>query len=332
MELASDVGPMPMQIGVLLLRRPAPSFDLTAAVTTRGIRATECPGSRHRPVPTPFGCGRPVWVDDPGFDARAHVTVRACPRPGDEAAVLDTTLAVVTDPLPRSRPLWAATFLTGLRDGAIGLVIMLHHVLADGIGGLAVLSALVDGGSPLGGSADRAFPRPGPGLVALAADAWTNRLHTLARSRRSAQRGGSVRRAGRGPDDVRPLDGVLAQPAHGHSATATGRPTDPDAVRAAAHARGGTVNDLVLSAIIGLLATLLRGRGEPVPARLVVSVMVSARPTKAARPGNHVGAIPVALPTAGVPLDRMQATPRSPGPATSRPLAPRRCCCGRSFG
>ena len=47
-------------------------------------------------------------------------------------------------PLPRSRPLWSATFVTGLADGGTGLVIVMNHVLADGIGGLAVLARLVD--------------------------------------------------------------------------------------------------------------------------------------------------------------------------------------------
>ena len=47
-------------------------------------------------------------------------------------------------PLPRSRPLWSATFVTGLADGGTGLVIVMNHVLADGIGGLAVLAGLVD--------------------------------------------------------------------------------------------------------------------------------------------------------------------------------------------
>ena len=48
------------------------------------------------------------------------------------------------EPLPRSQPLWSATFVTGLASGGTGLVIVMNHVLADGIGGLAVLARLVD--------------------------------------------------------------------------------------------------------------------------------------------------------------------------------------------
>ena len=43
-----------------------------------------------------------------------------------------------------------------------------------------------------------------------------------------------------------------------------------------AHRAGGTVNDVVLTAVIGALLTTLRARGEH-PAQLVVSVPVSGR-------------------------------------------------------
>jgi hypothetical protein len=59
---------------------------------------------------------------------------------------------------------------------------------------------------------------------------------------------------------------------------------------------------------MGALATLLHHRNEPAPARLVVSVPVSARTTAgSAQLGNRVGAIPVALPTGGVPSARLRA-------------------------
>ncbi len=67
-----------------------------------------------------------------------------CPPPGDERALLDLAAAQLGEPLPRSRPLWSATFVTGLADGGTGLLVIMDHVLADGIAGLAVLGTLVD--------------------------------------------------------------------------------------------------------------------------------------------------------------------------------------------
>ncbi len=36
-------------------------------------------------------------------------------------------------PLDRSRPLWELWLLTGLADGNVGLLIRLHHAVADGV-------------------------------------------------------------------------------------------------------------------------------------------------------------------------------------------------------
>ncbi len=38
--------------------------------------------------------------------------------------------------------------VTGLADGAAALIFVLHHVLADGIGGLVVLARLVGSAAP----------------------------------------------------------------------------------------------------------------------------------------------------------------------------------------
>jgi diacylglycerol O-acyltransferase len=73
--------------------------------------------------------------------------------------------------MPRSRPLWPATIVTGLADDGTGLVIVVNHVLADGIGGLAVLATLVDEapGPPTGNPGRARFPVPAPGDPAVRA-------------------------------------------------------------------------------------------------------------------------------------------------------------------
>src|SRR5262249_15611236 len=156
---------------------------------------------------------RPYWADDPEFDVRAHVRRVCCPPPGDERTLLDVAAAELVRPLPRSRPLWSAAFVSGLADGGTGLVIVVNHVLADGIAGLAVLAALLDPGSvaattpaitaaatrtitaaatptitaaatPTIAATDnskmRAFPAGVPSVRTLAADAWARRARRLA--------------------------------------------------------------------------------------------------------------------------------------------------------
>ena len=102
------------------------------------------PRLRQRLIAPPFGCGGPIWVDDPRFDIRRHVRAGACHAPADEPALLEAALAEIAAPLPRTAPLWSAVLITGLADGSIALVLVLHHALADGVGGLAVLTNLID--------------------------------------------------------------------------------------------------------------------------------------------------------------------------------------------
>jgi len=56
------------------------------------------PRLRQRLVRVPPGCGRPVWIDDPGFDAARHVRILPCPDPGDEQALLDVAAAKAPSP------------------------------------------------------------------------------------------------------------------------------------------------------------------------------------------------------------------------------------------
>jgi hypothetical protein len=64
-----------------------------------------------------------------------------------------------------------------------------------------------------------------------------------------------------------------------------------------AHRRRCTLNDLVLVAVTGALAAILRLRGEE-PSELVVSVPISARRAATTdQLGNQTGVVPLAIPT-----------------------------------
>jgi WS/DGAT/MGAT family acyltransferase len=301
MQLATDVGPAPMHVGAVLVLGSGPEFSVQEARRLLGERVRAVPRLRQRLRRAPPGSGRPFWADDPAFDLRHHVRQRPCPPPGDERALLDVAAAVTGEPLPRSRPLWSATFVTGLADGRTGLVIVMNHVLADGIGGLAVLARLVDGvpGPPPGTPEAAGFPVPAPSTRTLAADAWAGR------ARRLTHLAGSVRTIRRG---VAELGG--ARPPRMLPPTSLNRPTGPqrrlDAVaadlaviRELGHAHGGTINDVILAAIAGALRALMASRGEELDL-VTASVPVSARQAATGgQLGNQVGVMPVALPTRG---------------------------------
>ena len=342
MQLATDVGPRPMHVGAVLVLGAAAGFRADDAERLLAERIRGVPRLRQRLRRAPPGCGRPFWSDDPAFDVRQHIRARPCPPPGGERALLDAAADLFRVPLPRSRPLWSATFVTGLEDGGTGLVVVMHHVLADGIGGLAVLAGLVDGppglppapprrapgradprsagsgvpatadpppaGSGVPAAADPApagFPVPAPGWRALAADAWAARLHGLAHLAARA------RTAGQG---LAELGG--ARPPRRFPATSLNRPTGPArrldvvtadlaALRDLGHACGGTVNDVVLAAAAGALRSLLASRGEELP-WVTISVPVSARQAATVgQLGNQVGVMLVTIPASGRLADRV---------------------------
>ena len=300
MQLATDVGPAPMHVGAVLVLDTGPGFSVAEAQRLLGQRVRAVPRLRQRLRRAPPGCGRPFWADDPAFDLRHHVRQLPSPPPGDERALLEVAAAVTGEPLPRARPLWSATFVTGLADGGTGLVIVMNHVLADGIGGLAVLARLVDEApGPPPGDPQAGFPVPAPRAHALAADAWAGRARGLTHPARSVR---TIRQG------LAELGG--ARPPRRLPPTSLNRPTGPQrrldviaadlaAIRDLGHAHGGTVNDVILAVIAGALRALLASRGERLDL-VTASVPVSARQAATGgQLGNQVGVMPVTLPTRG---------------------------------
>ena len=289
--LASDCGPAPMHLGAVLLVDGAD--DGTTGVPDAFLdRAARVPrlaqvlvGPRRRPV----------WWRDPSADPAGHLSARHLDG-GGERAVLDVAAELVCTPLDDTRPLWSAHWLTGWDDSGVrrgALVVVLHHVLVDGIGGLGVLAALADPDDAADEPPEASAPRAAdmrPGLRA-----WLHGLLELG--------GGLPARAARTsltrPTGPRRRIGVVRVPLA--------------AFRDGAHRHGGSVNDPMVAAVVGALTGLLAEHGER-PRRLVVSVPVSARPAGDRRAGNANGVIPVAVPTG---LDR-EARVRHVAAATAR--------------
>ncbi|WP_394768882.1 wax ester/triacylglycerol synthase domain-containing protein [Lacisediminihabitans sp.] len=301
MSLASDRGSAPMQVGAVLMLDVGQGFEPERLVRAIEQRLPAIPRLRQRLERAPFGCGRPIWVDDAEFRLADHLSIVACLSPPGPASVLDVAAGLITSRLPHDRPLWRASIVTSLGDGGAALVIVYHHVLADGIGGLAVLAALA--GAP---SEDPLFPRSRPGTAELARDAARDRVCALTRlpsalarlARAALQLGPALR--------TRPPRSSLNRPTGRRRRFATVA-CELQRVRETAHGHQATVNDVVLSAITGALRRLLAERGEP-SETIVVSVPFSARRTTAAsRLGNASGVIPLRLPATGDPDERLDA-------------------------
>lgn len=334
MSLVAERGSTPMQVGAVLLLDASGGLDPAAAVEDLGRRVAAVPRLRQRLVPVPPGCGRPIWVDDPAFDIHRQITTVRLPDPRSvpageppageaqaagaqagrtpagslpEEAVLDVAAELMRTPLPRDRPLWAGILVTAPAAAQAALIVVFHHVLADGIGGLAVLGSLVDpapaGAAPPSGSTP--FPRPRPSNRQVASDAMRLRLHALRGLPRALTRlaaaTGQLRLVGHGRVPRNSLN-VPTGPRRRFLSIRM----DLATTLAAARARHATVNDILLVVVAGALRRLLAGRGEHLDP-VVVSVPFSARQqASAAQLGNASGVIPLRIPASGAPDERVR--------------------------
>jgi diacylglycerol O-acyltransferase / wax synthase len=300
--LAMDTRGMPEQFGVILMFGESSGPDLAGARRLLAERVPAVPRLRQRLVRVPWGCGGPIWADDSGFDIRRQVRAVECADPGDEPALLDTALSVIANPLPRTAPLWSAVLVTGPAQNTLALVIVLHHVLADGVGGLAVLASLIDAPGDAPGAS---FPRRAPTTASLAREALTGRLEALRHAgrswhllRESMNAGGGLRPPPAAPCSLNQRTGARRRLVVIRTSLA--------AVRAAAHRHGATVNDAVLVAVAGALHRVLLARGESVGS-LVVTVPVSGR-GQGREPalGNMVSPMLVSVPATGPTPGRLR--------------------------
>jgi diacylglycerol O-acyltransferase / wax synthase len=299
--LAMEAGKVPEQFAAILLLEPSGDFSLSDLRGMISERILAVPRLRQRLIKVPVGCGHPVWVDDRDFDIDHHVRAVSCRPPGDERALFDTALSVIMEPLPRKAPLWSVVLITELADGRAVVVVVLHHVLADGLGGVNVLAALVDPGLEPAGVP---FPRPRPALPVLARDALLTRLRGM---RQAAGSWRCLRRAMFAGGGFRPDPAVhcsLVQPTSSRLGMAAVR-LERARLAAAAHRNGATTNDAVLVAVGAALHQILLSKGESVDP-IAITVPVSGR---GSRPGPAVGNLVspmlVEVPTSGAVRERL---------------------------
>lgn len=106
------------------------------------------PRMRQRVSSPPLRLGPPRWTVEPSFDLDFHVRRVRLPEPGDRTALLRALEPIAASAFDRARPLWEFTLFEGLRraDGgeAAALAMKVHHSVTDGVGGMTLLSELVD--------------------------------------------------------------------------------------------------------------------------------------------------------------------------------------------
>ena len=108
-------------------------------------RATRViPRLRQRVLSPPLRIGPPRWVVESTFDLDFHLRRLRLPPPGDAPALLDALQPIASCSFDRARPLWEFTLFEGLEGGRAALAMKVHHSITDGVGGMALLTELVD--------------------------------------------------------------------------------------------------------------------------------------------------------------------------------------------
>jgi WS/DGAT/MGAT family acyltransferase len=293
--LAMDRGTVPEQFAVILQLEQSGDLSLPQLRQLIGDRIRALPLLRQRLINVPPACGRSVWVDDHDFGIERHVRAVQCGAPGDERALLEAALSVIMEPLSRQAPLWSVVLITHLADDGAAVVVVLHHVLADGLGGLNVLATLLDPGAP---PADLPFPRPRPTVSSLARDAWLTRVDGLRRTPASWQLLRRAMFAGGGFHPTRATPCSLMQPTGPRREIGVVR-LDRARLAAAAHRYGATTNDAVLVAIAAALHQVLLSEGESVDPIAIAVPVSGRRPSGGRGVGNLVSPMLVYVPTSG---------------------------------
>ena len=316
--LHQEDGGAHMHIGGLgIFAGPPPSGEQFRAHIASRLHLV--PRYRQRVVEMPYGTGRPVWVEDAGFRLGYHVRHTALPSPGSTDQLLTLTSRVLSQRLDRTKPLWEIWLVEGLEDGRWAVVSKTHHAMIDGVGGVDLMTALLDL-TPDAPPVDEVpwTPQPTPDRVALLAQGAKGAARNLVGlGSKGAALALHPRQAVRETAAVVTALGAAAAPlVAGAPRSCLNRNPGPhrrvEVVRTSLadyktvkQVFGATVNDVVLTAVAGALGRYLAGRDEPDELRACVPV--SLRGTdKVGALGNEITIMQAPLPIAVTdPVERL---------------------------
>jgi WS/DGAT/MGAT family acyltransferase len=267
-----------MVIVTLMFLATPPDWDeVVRLLRTRVL--DRYPVFTQRPVPGALGLGLPWWQDDPAFDLDRHVRRLTLAAPGDDDALQSHVEDHLHLPLDREHPLWEMQLIDGHRDGAV-VFARVHHAMADGISLARVLTSLTDG-EP--GAPDEEPSRRRGHRLATSAALVRDGLGRLARVGTPSGGAALVRGGTRTAEVVaqlllthRPPSLLSGSPSPSKRVVWTG-PMPLGALKEVAHLQGGTLNDVLMSAMAGALCRYQQEHGAR-PVDLVTMVPVNLRP------------------------------------------------------
>lgn len=292
--------------------------DFERLLTTVERRLLAFDRFRQRVVPPRVPFGNYTWEIDPHFDIRAHVHRIALPAPGDKAALQNLMSDITSTPLDRARPLWQFSVIEGYQDGWV-LAGRLHHAIADGIALMRVLLSMTDMSADAPPPEQPVSAPPGKrrGIIRRVTAPATSLARTTVGMADAVlhQSLETFRNPGRlidlakiGADNAATLAKMTLRLPDPHTLykgelglmkrTAWSDPVLLSDVKQIGRALGGTVNDVMMTAVAGALRQYLIDHDQQVEGVNVrASVPVNLRPLDAPLElGNRFGLIFPTLP------------------------------------
>ena len=257
------------------------------------------------------------WEFDPHFNLDSHIQQATLPPPGGLPGLQVLAGQLMSTPLDRDKPLWQIHVVEDLEGGS-ALVVRLHHCIADGLALVQVLLSLADE------SPDAPWPEPPEESVSSGSTLFGKLI--LPPIRLTSQTLKISERLMRGSLNFLDDPWYVKNIAKGGMANASAlaklllispdrktlfrgecgiekrvtwsEPISLEVVKAIGKTNGGTVNDVLLSAMSGALRRYLEYRGEEVDFLDVRAVVpVSIRPAdEFGELGNRFGLIFLSLP------------------------------------
>ena len=153
MMVLGEISNVPLHMSALFIYDPSTSESGTIKYPQltsllHDVINSSLPMLKCRAEKVAFSLDKPYWVEDQNFNLDYHIQRFALPQPANWAELDELIAHFHAQPLHLDRPLWQSLFIEGLDNlgdlpsGCVGMVMKIHHALADGKTAVKIFSEL----------------------------------------------------------------------------------------------------------------------------------------------------------------------------------------------
>ncbi len=302
---------IPLSVAAVLVFESALPFEEFVAHIDSRLHLL--PRYRQVVAEPPLNIGYPSWEWAPHFDIREHIFRTRLKRPGGEKELEALAGRILSGRLDRRKPLWDMHVVEGLKDGRGALIIRVHHSVADGMSGMAILNIILDPAREGSGPVPKPPPRPArkPRAQPLAesiVNGIVSSLGHLIGVEETLIGFAEGLLSGRMSEGLRNSAALLPELACAVERLPFNKPCSGDRkfcwteipfaeTKAISLAGPATVNDVILTLVTQAIARYVQLHGETVHNRLIRIVCpVNLRRDNGESMGNRISFMPVVLP------------------------------------